>query len=127
MAEISVEINGRKFRMACADGEEAHLSALAAKFDERITGYKDAFGEIGDNRLTVMAGIGVLDELAETERKLAALNKEVADLKEVERQRQEEVAALEADFARKLSETARQVESIATAIDGVNQNENPGN
>ena len=38
------------------------------------------FGEIGDNRLTVMAGIAVLDELAEAERRIALLKQDVANL-----------------------------------------------
>ena len=40
--------------------------------DERIVALRDAFGEIGDTRLTVMAALTVADELAETEGEAAA-------------------------------------------------------
>ena len=78
MAEVSVEINGRKYRMACEDGQETHLSSLAVRFNRYIDEYKGTFGEIGDNRLTVMAGIAVVDELVEAERKLNELRAELA-------------------------------------------------
>src|SRR5690606_1877160 len=53
VAEVSVEINGRKYRMACEDGQETHLTSLATRFNKYIDDYKGSFGEIGDNRLTV--------------------------------------------------------------------------
>jgi cell division protein ZapA len=61
--EVNVEINGRKYRMACEEGQQAHLIGLAERFNIQVEGLKGAVGEIGDNRLTVMAGIAVLDEL----------------------------------------------------------------
>lgn len=117
MAEVSVEINGRKYRMACEDGQETHLSSLAARFNAFIDEYKGAFGEIGDNRLTVMAGIAVMDELVESERKLKALREEVDGLTKAGSEMAEASEHLEARFAAKLGDVARRIESIATAID----------
>ena len=57
MPEVNVEINGRKYRMACEPGQEQHLQTLADRYNQSIDGLKGTFGEIGDNRLTVMAGI----------------------------------------------------------------------
>ena len=34
MAQVNVTIAGRSFRMACGDGEEAHLEALARQVDD---------------------------------------------------------------------------------------------
>lgn len=80
MAHVSVNIAGRTFRMACEDGEEERLSGLAQKIDLKIAEMRAAFGEIGDNRLTVMAAITVADELAEAERVNAALRDQIAAL-----------------------------------------------
>ena len=60
MPEVNVEINGRKYRMACEEGQEPHLIGLADRFNRSIDNLKNAFGEIGDNRLTVMAGIAAI-------------------------------------------------------------------
>ena len=80
MPHVSVNIAGRTFRMACEDGEEERLSGLAQKIDLKIAEMRAAFGEIGDNRLTVMAAITVADELAEAQRLNGALRDEIAEL-----------------------------------------------
>lgn len=117
MPEINVEINGRKYRMACEDGQEAHLAMLAERFNRAIEELKSSFGEIGDNRLTVMAGIAVLDELYEAERRIGALEGDVDKLTRAGEALSAELEAMETTFSRKMSETARRVEAIATAID----------
>ncbi|RDE08166.1 cell division protein ZapA [Pelagibacterium lacus] len=121
MAEVSVEINGRKFRMACEDGQETHLSSLAARFNRYIEEYKETFGEIGDNRLVVMAGIAVVDELVEAERKLDTLRAELQTVTKAGNDVAAEAESMEATFAAKLSDVARRIESIATAVDGAGQ------
>ena len=80
MPHVSVTIAGRTFRMACEDGEEERLSGLAQKIDLKIAEMRAAFGEIGDNRLTVMAAITVADELAEAQRVNGALRDQIAEL-----------------------------------------------
>jgi cell division protein ZapA len=117
MPEVSVEINGRKYRMACEDGQEAHLLGLAERFNNHIEAFKGGFGEIGDNRLTVMAGIAVLDELVEAERRIAELTRDVAELTEAGAAVSREAEELERNFARRLAEAARRMEAVATAID----------
>ncbi|MCB1516970.1 MAG: cell division protein ZapA [Hyphomicrobiaceae bacterium] len=117
MAEVNVEINGRKYRMACEEGQEPHLTALADRFNSKVEQFKGAFGEIGDNRLTVMAGIAVLDEMAELEAKLEDIRGSIADI-EAERDRAiKDAADQESQFARKLAETARKIEAVAVVID----------
>ncbi len=126
MAEVSVEINGRKFRMACEDGEEAHLEGLANRFNTHVERFKGSFGEIGDNRLTVMGGIAVLDELVEAERKIDELKLEIAQVRTDSQAVSDESVALEARFAKKLAETARKIEAVATVIDETAQGSEAG-
>jgi cell division protein ZapA len=83
MAQVTATIAGRQFRLACEDGQEDHLQALAADIDERITELRRKFGEIGDTRLTVMAALTVADELTETTRRLRRLEEEVEDARVV--------------------------------------------
>lgn len=123
MAEVSVEINGRKYRMACEDGQETRLISLAARFNGYIDDYKESFGEIGDNRLTVMAGIAVADELVEAERKLNALKAELDSVTRAGSAVAAEAEAMESRFASKLSDVARRIESMATAIDATGQDQ----
>jgi cell division protein ZapA len=117
MPEVNVEINGRKYRMACEEGQEPHLLALAERFNKHVDMFKGDFGEIGDNRLTVMAGIAIVDELAEAERRIAVLQQDVANLTHAGEALTQEAEELERRFAKRLNEAARKVEAIATAID----------
>ena len=84
----------------------------------RLTGeLKGAVGEIGDNRLTVMAGIAVVDELAEAERKIKALETEVLVLTRAGQEVAAEIETLEARFAGKLADAARALEGVAGVLD----------
>ncbi|HQZ13793.1 MAG TPA: cell division protein ZapA [Devosia sp.] len=117
MPEVNVEINGRKYRMACEEGQEQHLVDLAARFNRHIDQFKDGFGEIGDNRLTVMAGIAVIDELVEAERQIATLKQDIETLTRAGQELSEESEELERRFTKRIGEVARKVEGIANAID----------
>ncbi len=117
MPNVDVEINGKKYRMSCEDGQQEHLLGLAQQFNSRVETFKGDFGEIGDTRLTVMAGIAVLDELAEAERRIASLRQDIAELTTAGRELTLETEELEQRFARRMAEAARKVEAIANAID----------
>ena len=117
MPEVNVEINGRKYRMACEEGQQAHLIGLADRFNAQVEGLKGAVGEIGDNRLTVMAGIAVLDELSEAERKIKALETQVLELTRAGQDIAVELENTEARFAQKLVEAAKAIEGVADTLD----------
>ena len=78
MPQVVVTIDDKTYRMACGDGEEAHLTELAKEVDRKIAGLRDSFGQIGDLRLTVMAAIMATDELAEARRRIAELESGIA-------------------------------------------------
>ncbi|KQQ61081.1 MULTISPECIES: cell division protein ZapA [Rhizobium/Agrobacterium group] len=82
MAQVTVMIDGKAYRMACEAGQEAHLTDLAGRFDQYVGHLKSQFGEIGDLRLTVMAGIMITDEMSELHRKIEMLEEQVASLKQ---------------------------------------------
>lgn len=117
MPEVNVEINGRKYRMACEEGQQKHLIGLAERFDRQVEALKGAVGEIGDQRLTVMAGIAVVDELAEAERRIAELEREVTILTRAGQEVAAEIETLEAQFAAKLTEAAKALEGVAGSLD----------
>ena len=79
MAQVTVSIDGKQYRMACDEGQEEHLIDLAERFDRYVSHLKDSFGEIGDQRLTVMAGIMVMDELSELQKRVKGMESEVHD------------------------------------------------
>lgn len=80
METVSVTIDGKNYRMACNKGQESHLIELAARLDQYITHLKKNFGEIGDHRLSVMAGIMIIDEMEEIKRENKKLQEDYETL-----------------------------------------------
>jgi cell division protein ZapA len=82
MATVQVSIDGKAYRMACGDGQEAHLQKLAESLDAKVQDMRAAFGEIGDMRLTVMAAITIADELAETQARVSQVERSLGVLQQ---------------------------------------------
>jgi cell division protein ZapA len=116
MAQVSVTINGRQFRMACEDGQEGHLMELASELDGRITGLRAKFGEIGDTRLTVMAAITVADELSEAGLRIKRLEEELAALEGARATASDRAKTAQASVAAALAAAAERIESITKKL-----------
>lgn len=118
MAQVTVMIDGKAYRMACEEGQEDHLTELAGRFDQYVSHLKSQFGEIGDLRLTVMAGIMVMDELSEVNRKLKSLQTEADNLKQGRDATLSDNARAEEALASALSEVTAQIQGIAQKLSG---------
>ena len=118
MAQVTVMIDGKAYRMACEEGQEDHLTELANRFDQYVSHLKGQFGEIGDLRLTVMAGIMVMDELSEVNRKLKSLETEADNLRQGRDASLSDNARAEEALALALSEVTSQIQGIAVKLSG---------
>lgn len=116
MATVSVTIDGKTYRMACDEGEEDHLAGLAHQLDQYISHLKSNFGEIGDHRLSVMAGIMVMDELDEARRQLAGLKQENVMLRQENAQLNDTCVRYETVAAKAIDRAATHVEALATQL-----------
>jgi cell division protein ZapA len=116
MPQVTVTIAGKMYRMACDDGQEEHLFGLAERLDGTINDLRGVFGEIGDQRLTVMSAITVLDQLNEAERRVRALEAEVADLRDSRDGLATRQGDLESRLAGRLAEAAERIEAVAHAL-----------
>ncbi len=117
MSEVNIEINDRKYRMACEDGQESRLVSLGERLNGFVDGFKGEFGEIGDNRLVVMAGIAAVDALSEAEEKIEKLRQ---DLELITSQGERLGGAhleLEKNFAKSISDVARKIEVVADSLE----------
>jgi cell division protein ZapA len=119
VAQVNVTINGRQFRMACADGEEAHLQELAKSLDDRIAALRGQFGEIGDARLTVMAALIVADELSETRKKIARLETDLAELKGTQSSAAGSAQAKDEAIAKAFNAMAERIEGMAKKLNQI--------
>lgn len=116
MAQVSVTINGRQYRMACEDGQENHLMRLAKGLDDRIVELRAKFGQIGDARLIVMAAITVADDLAEMGKKLRQLEDEIAALQDARVVSADRTRATQAAIVAAFNSAAERIEGIARKL-----------
>ena len=116
MPQVSVSINGKTYRMACDEGEEDRLVGLAGKFDAYVESLKSSFGEIGDQRLTVMAAIMVVDELAEAKRQIKGLEAELASLRESRNAVVDRYESNTEKLAMRLDDAARSIEKLSALL-----------
>ena len=65
MASVDIEVAGRKYNVACRDGEEAHLHAVAAMVDQRARDAADALGSLGESRQLLFAALLMADDIKE--------------------------------------------------------------
>ena len=125
MAQVNVTISGKTYRMACEDGQEEHLAGMAEQLNQSIDLLRDRFGEIGDQRLTVMAAITLADQNAEADRRLQQLRAEVAGLEEARAAVVERQAGVEAEIASAINQMAAQIEALARRVAGANGADDP--
>jgi cell division protein ZapA len=116
LGQVTVTIAEKVYRIACDDGQEEHLRNLASDVDAKIEEMRKSFGEIGDNRLTVMAAITFVDERQELRSRLARLESEVAELRSRNGQIETSLGQTEADVTRAILDAADRIESVARQL-----------
>jgi cell division protein ZapA len=116
MAQVNATIAGRQFRLACEDGQEEHLQALAHELDQRIIDLRARFGEIGDTRLTVMAALMVADELSEAARKIRRLEEEATALQDARIVAADRATAASSAVANAFNSAAERIEGITKKL-----------
>jgi len=118
MAQVAVTIGGRSYRLACNEGEEEHLEALARAVDAKFGAMHGAFGEIGDQRLMVMAALTIADELNEARARIAALEAEAERGAERERAGKREAEIQAVAVAQAFGDLSQRIEKLAAALSG---------
>ena len=116
MATVMVTIDGKTYRMACDEGQEEHLAGLAARLDRYISHLKSSFGEIGDHRLSVMAGIMVMDEMVEMEKRVEYLEGENARLIAAQENVSSNISHQEKILFNAVDEIAKRIEILAMRV-----------
>jgi cell division protein ZapA len=118
MGQVTVTVAEKIYRIACNDGQEAHLIRLSVELDKKINEMRTAFGEIGDSRLTVMAAITFMDEREEIKARLAAMTADLALLKEDRATIEQSANKTESEIALAIVNAATRMEEIAKRLGG---------
>jgi len=112
MPTVIVRVNERPYNMVCDEGEEEHLSELAGLLDAEVTKLKKSFGQVGDSRLLLMAGLVVADKLDEALRRIEDMEGEFEGLKDARSAAVDRTRALETTIADRLNTAAERLEML---------------
>ena len=104
--------------MACGEGEEDHLRELAQRLDGRIGSLRGQFGEIGDQRITTMAAITIADALYEAEKRIAALQGEIAALNTHSHAQDRRIDAMAGAVAAMMDGVTADIDAVARQLLG---------
>jgi cell division protein ZapA len=107
MPTVPLVVNGRTYDVACEDGQEEHLRQLGAQIARKVDELVGTMGQIGENRLLLMASLLIADELSDT-------HSEVRRLRMEESQRS---TANEEALADAIERLAERIEGIAARLE----------
>lgn len=116
MSQVTVTIDQKSYRMACDPGQEEHLVDLAGRLDRYVTHLKGSFGEIGDLRLTVMAGIMIIDELTELQKQVKGMETELESVRKTRDDALSKADGADESLTQRLTTLADRIETIAGKI-----------
>ena len=112
MGQVTVVLNGRTYRLECGEGEENHLIALAEYLGTHVEDMKRKFGQVGDDRLILMASLLVTDELWELRREMEALKASLAAARRDRSVADESAKSAKADLAGRIEAVADRLEVL---------------
>ena len=104
MAQVDVSVNGQSYRIACEDGQEERLVDLATMVDEKVLELVNQIGQVGSNRLLVMAALIIADELVDLKNEAGSLQEQKDNTNQ-----QDTVLALQ-EITKRIENIADQVE-----------------
>jgi cell division protein ZapA len=126
MPEVTVEIGGRSFEVACQEGEERFLRTAAGLLDTEAQTLAEQIGRLPEARMLLMAGLmladktaGLEEQLRLTEERLAGLKVQYDGLRSAPRPQPEriEVPVIPPQLADSLAEIAARAEALADAVE----------
>jgi cell division protein ZapA len=112
MGQVSVTLNGRTYRLECGEGEETHLIALAEYLGSHVDTMKRKFGQVGDDRLILMASLLVIDEFWELRRQMQEMKAALAEARRDKSAGDELAKSFKADLAARVSAAADRLELL---------------
>ncbi len=126
MPEVTIEIGGRTFDVACQEGEEHFLHSAAGFLDNEAKALMDQIGRLPESRMLLMAGLMLADKHAGAEDQMKQMEDKVAQqeawIEELQSRPQPEpermeVAVIPDQVAESMAELAARAEALAEAAE----------
>jgi len=116
MGQVTITLNGRTYKLECDDGEESHLKMLSEQMSKHVESLTGKMGQAGDDRLLLMAGLLVADELWETRKQLDVLNAKMAQIHKDHATADELVESAQEELAGMIDAAAERIQALSTRL-----------
>jgi cell division protein ZapA len=116
MPLVNVMVNARAYTIACDEGEEEHLKELAAHVDAKVRELLESVGQVGDQRLLLMAAVLITDEFFDARAQLESHAKTAGDLASAQEEISGRLGKSEQIAAEALEKAAKRAEDIAARL-----------
>lgn len=116
MPLVNVMVNSRAYTIACDEGEQEHLKELAAHVDAKMSELLGSVGQVGDQKLLLMAAVLITDELFEVRGKLDGHAKKVGELSTAQAEFDARASQSEQIATDALESAAKRLESIVEKL-----------
>ena len=100
MSNVDLSIGGRIFKVACAEGEEAHVTGLGRVIDAKVAAIPGASGQ-SEGRMLLFASLMLADEVHDAQGRGAP-----------------SAPTIDPAFAERLEAVAAALEKCASALEG---------
>jgi len=127
MPEVTIEIGGRQFEVACQDGEEHYLRSAEKLLDAEASVMQEQIGRMPEPRMLLMSALMLADKTAALQEKLTDAETLLADtrveleqLKNApapEEKKAVEVPIIPPQVGDSLADIAARAESLAQRLD----------
>jgi cell division protein ZapA len=116
MAQVTVRVGGYSHPVACQDGQERHLTEMAAEVDRRIGALKAMGMQFGETRMLLLAALQLADETSDLQAEVAALK--AGGAAPAPAAIPAPAPATDPALAARLIRAAEAIESIAATLEG---------
>ena len=119
MPDVTINIGGRQFEVACQDGEESFLKAAAEVLDGEARLLTDQVGRLAENRMLLMAGLMLADKTVALEEAAGSSRQKLEDARTAARiaastpPERIEVPVVPESFVDTMAELAARAEALA--------------
>ncbi len=126
MPEVSIQIGGRTFAVACQEGEEHFLQSAATLLDNEAKALMDQIGRLPEARMLLMAGLMLADKHAGSEDQMKSMEDKIAQqeawIEELNNRpkpapERKEVAVIPTEVTESMAELAARAEALAEAAE----------
>jgi cell division protein ZapA len=113
MAQVTVRVGGYSHPVACQDGQERHLTNMAAEVDKRIGALKAMGMQFGETRMLLLAALQLADETSDLTAENAALKAGGAVAAPVVAR----ASSVDPALVQRLNRVAEAIEAIAATLE----------